>query len=64
MLFFMDNVRVCVKGDESERVIGCLFDVCLSCLFDMEWTGSDVCSRSCYVCYPVAVYIKPNNEQI
>lgn len=27
MLFFMDNIRVCVKGDESEGGIGCLFDV-------------------------------------
>lgn len=35
MLFFMDNFRACVKGDESEGVIGSLFDVCLSCLFDM-----------------------------
>lgn len=32
MLFFMDNFRVCVKGDESEKGIDCLFDVCLSFL--------------------------------
>ena len=34
MLSFMDNVRVCVKGDESEGATGCLFDafssVCLA----------------------------------
>lgn len=36
MLFFMDNVRVCVKGDESEGAIGCLFDVFFICLFDLK----------------------------
>lgn len=47
MLFFMDNIRDCVKGDESEGGIGVLFGVCLSCW--LTWSEMEVkCSLSCY----------------